>query len=427
MDARIPGVMREANRENNNGSQNKSRADFRLPSSRWGDPEADDLPDITPYLIKKLGDSWNMKNLVDQSPISVIVSAVREHLDVMNPYFDILKDSQESWYQSWSYIYKIAQELDYAAESPDNEKFFSVSDSLRLLELQAHGNLGKADSDWEKAKINYTLEVDRRLAEIADIQKNIDLIKAANDVSSLEKYEEKPASFSSERKTGNPVCFSMFGSLFGCLNKREESVLPAAPQTEQQLKDLRERLLVEYNNNLLFKTNNLNEFADMAPAKPTGYRQELNAVRAKILHQQIDYNRAQSKEVMLHCVRLYVIAFRTYYLVYGDNPLAEEKPYAFASNVTIEKIQDDTDKVAGKAKDIFQQMIKGMKSHFSSLYCLQPDRCGFDKYLDNYNHIKQAEIRGAILAGHATDEMIDVIFPDFESPDIAFRMPSATP
>ena len=201
-------------------------------------------------------------------------------------------------------------------------------------------------------------------------------------------------------------------------------MLKAAKNENQDFQDLRAKLITQYNDEIKFKTDLLNIFGESAPKKSDNYRREWNEIKGKIMHDQIDFYRCQSKDVMLHCIRLYTLAFRTYYLIYGENPVADALSSLDADSRKTEKNYDEQDKLVLKAKDCFKQLVRGMKSNMSMFYCLQPDRCEFNKYLDHYVNIRSNEERDAILAGKATEEMLEKVFPDFESPEEAFKFPA---
>lgn len=402
---------------------------FKLPKIHRRDSEADDLPDITPELMEKLKLMWNIENAVEERPIRVLVDAVRAHLDNINPYFDIMKDTQRTWFECWQFLYKIAQNLDNASESYANLRFYSVPEALRLQELRARMNLGKADTEHQAAVVEFTNELDKRLAEINDLQRKLQEITDAKDMAALSKYEMvygiKPAASVKSASMPKPGCCALIFSLFAPKNRQAQPVVTVdrAQQDAQDFQDLRAKLITDYNYQIQHKTGLYNDYGDNGPTKSDKYRSEWNEIKAKILHNQIDFYRAQSKEVMLHCLRLYVLAIRTYYLVYGENPVADENKTSTIDAGRANHVYDDHDKIVLKAKELFKQMVKGMKGHLSLLYCLQPDRCEFMQYLDNYNNIKSQEDRDAIIAGKAADEVLEKVFPEFESPEEAFQLP----
>ncbi len=399
---------------------------FKLPHLHRKDSEADDLPDITPELMAKLNALWGLEDAVEDRPIHVLVRAVREHLDAINPYIEILKDYQRSWFECWQFMYKIAQNLDQAAEEQLNIKFYSVPESLRMLELRARANLGKDNTEWENAKLEYTIEFDKRRNKLVALEAKVKEITDAKDLTALIKYDvnlhEEPAA--KKTPSRKPGCLSFLYVLFTPKKPVQPPVDVKAKQDEQSFQNLREKLLKRYQDELEFQTNNLNEFGEAAPKKSDKYSSEWKEIKAKILHHQIDFYRGQSKDVMLHCIRLYTLAIRTFYLIYGENPIADAKEQAMFEQKRIKQIYDDQDKLVMKAKECFKQMIKGLKSHLSLFYCLQPDRCEFTKYLSNYANIPKQEDRDAILAGKAEDDILEKVFPEFEAPEEAFKLPT---
>lgn len=399
---------------------------FSLPSFRRKYDDADDMPDITPELSAKLNDLWDGEEVDEDRPVRTLIAAVRGHLDAINPYIENLKDSQRSWYECWRFLYKIALSLDNASENAKFDRLYAAPESLYLQEVRARMNLGLADIEWEEAKRKYIDEIDKRGAEIAALNVKIKEVSEATEMSALAKYNKKPAAKKSDVVSSPKVtCWTSFLSFFAPRSRAPQQVpaVAAVPQDAAEFQSLRERLLKEFNDELIFKTKNLQEYADIAPTKTTKYREAYNEVKAKLLHDKIDYYRCQNKEVMLHCLRLYVLAFRTYYLIYGESPFTDSKQ-AVSPLTRIKQVYDEQDKSVLKAQELFKQMVKGMKVQMASFYCLQPDRCDFNKYLDNYNNIPKSEDRDAILSGKAPDEIIDMVFPEFEAPEVAFQMPS---
>jgi hypothetical protein len=359
----------------------------------------------------------------------VFPGAVRAHLDNINPYFEVMKDYQRTWFECWQFLYKIAQNLDHASEEFANQRFYSVPESFRLQELRARMNLGKADIEHQKAVNEFTNELDKRSAELADLQKKLKEITEAQDLAALAKYDManavKPSASVKNTSSPKPGCCALFFSIFAPKKQQVQpvTVVDRSQQDAQNFQDLRAKLITDYNFQIQHKTGLYNDYGDNGPRRSDKYRSEWNEIKAKILHNQIDFYRAQSKEVMLHCLRLYVLAIRTYYIVYGENPVADEKKSSVLDASRTKHVYDDQDKIVLKAKDLFKQMVKGMKSHMSLLYCLQPDRYEFSKYLDNYNNIQSQEDRDAVLAGKAGDDVLEKVFPEFESPEEAFQLP----
>lgn len=399
---------------------------FSLPSFRRKYDDADDMPDITPELSAKLNDLWDGEEVDEDRPVRTLIAAVRGHLDAINPYIENLKDSQRSWYECWRFLYKIALSLDNASENAKFDRLYAAPESLYLQEVRARMNLGLADIEWEEAKRKYIDEIDQRGAEIAAINIKIKEVTEATEMSALAKYNKKPSAKKSDvASSPKATCWTSFLSFFSPRSRAPQQVAAAVvvQQDAAEFQSLRERLLKEFNGELVFKTKNLQEYADAAPTKTTKYREAYNEVKAKLLHDKVDYYRCQNKEVMLHCLRLYVLAFRTYYLIYGESPFTDSKQ-AVSPLSRIKQVYDEQDKSVLKAQDLFKQMVKGMKVQMASFYCLQPDRCDFNKYLDNYNNIPKSEDRDAILSGKAPDELIDMVFPEFEAPEVAFQVSS---
>ncbi len=365
---------------------------------------ADDLPDITTEKMQKLAKKWRMGEARDAIPIRIIINAVREHLDEMNPYFQVLKKAEQTWYENWRLLYDIAHKLDLVCRYSAETRIYSVPVELVEQEAQAERDLRKGDIEWEDLKYAYSTEIDRRQAEILEIEKKIALIQEINDVATLSSYDLCNKNKISKKKSAG--FFSSFCGCCHCCNNVDESDL----QDPDAIKDLREHLLLEYRDNLVFKTKSLQEYADDAPPKPMQYRQALNDIKAKIYHLRIDFYRCQSKEAMLQCIRLYTVAMRLYYQIYGESPVVDSKP-------GIQKIIGDSDAVIANVKALFKQMIRGMRGHLSLLYCLQPNRVSFTTYLENFNLIKDQGVRDALLSGKENHKILSQLFVDYELPD----------
>jgi hypothetical protein len=399
---------------------------FKLPkNSKKRDSQDDDLPDITPELMQRLDAMWNMENVYEERPMREFVNAVREHLDAINPYLEILKENEKSWYECWRFLYKIAQELDYASELSANDKFYFMPESLRQEELSARLNLANADAEWDVVKNDYIMDVEKLREDIVKITNKLKDISSAKDLYILQMLDVTKPAIAGAQSTGGG-CISNFFALFGGKRASQSAIVtPVLVKPEDSVAKiiaLRERLLREQNAELEAKNNELNKLAGAEPPRKDQYRNDWNAIKAKIMHDQIESYRCQTKGVMLHSIRLYVLAIRTYFLIYGENPLAKVKTSLSEAKQPIRKISGNSDVTAGKAKALFRQMVRGMKSNLSLFYCLQPDRCYFNEYLENYNRISDTEQRDAILAGIEIEESLNRIFPQFESPEVNLGM-----
>lgn len=393
---------------------------FAMNSQRRRDSEADDLPDITPELMKKLDTMWD-DDAHDQ-PVQCLVIALRGHMDSINPYMETLRDSNRAWYECWKFLYQIAQQLDLALQNESGKKYYSIPEKLKLEEMRARLDLGKTETDWAAAKERHFDKLDQIQREIRDLEAKLKSVKEADDLVTLTKYELNPGDFVKPTLTSRkPGCFSAFSTLFA-RKPRRPVVKTEEKQDPAEVQSVRDRLIREYEDQIRAKTNLYNVAGENIPAKPEKYRDAWNMAKAKMLHVKIDYYRCQSKEVMLHCLRLYILAFRTFYLIYGENPLVDtEQPIPVTMAVSV--LKDGSDNPVLKAKALFRQMVRGLKCQFGKYYCLQPDRHEFTRYLDHYNSIHQAEMRDAILAGVADEKMLEKVFREYEAPEEAFALP----
>ena len=74
------------------------RVRFAIPSSHRKYSDADDLPDIDKFVMRSLEQTWVPKVLSKRSPLSQVVNAFRKHYDVIQPYMQVLKNTQPGWY-----------------------------------------------------------------------------------------------------------------------------------------------------------------------------------------------------------------------------------------------------------------------------------------------------------------------------------------
>ena len=413
---------------------------FKLPKINRKDNEADDLPDITPELTERLRSLWSLEDVFEEQPARMLVDAVTEYRNALNPYMETLSVTKLEWFQCWQRIYTIILDLANAVDSDRSDRFYSIPEALLMREKLASGNLGKADSDLEEARQVYVTEFDRRREELVALQAKIKEIENAKDTVTLDKLDTSITSVQrlrNQQAVAKSECLSSFFSFFSCCQRSVDAPPAAAvatnttPQDQQVLQTKREKLLADYKHELTFKTDLLNEFGDRAPTRTDNYQTDLNEIKARIFHDKIDFYRCQSKDIMLHCLRLYVLSFRIYYLLYGEDPLLDPKKLAFQPKPKIKQLRDDVDiqrdQTLLKSKELFRQMMRGMKSHLNSFYCLQPDpdRCSFTNYLDNYTRIPKEEERDAILSGLATEEVLEKVFRDFETRNDGMR-PSLT-
>jgi hypothetical protein len=124
---------------------------------------------------------------------------------------------------------------------------------------------------------------------------------------------------------------------------------------------------------------------------------------------------------MLHCVRLYALTVRVYFKIYNDNPVQGPK------EGQVEKVFNENEKGILNAKELFRQMVRGMKSHLNDYYCEQEqsDRCEFSYYMNNYQENLSEDEQDSLIAGKASAKVIDKLFPDFAAAEQA--LPSLQP
>ena len=364
--------------------------------------DADDLPDITERDINRLKLLWLPDVTQEEYPMRLLLKCIQQHLDMINPYFNALKDTQPTWYNGWRNLHKITQALSATLEVYKGMRFYAAPEDLTLAAAKANSNLHKADVEWELEKMQYSAEIDKRQKEIADIQANIKIISESNNFEVLNRYDVRKQ----PGPKAKPGCFSIFSSLF------RRAPAGTQQQDDAKLKLLRDRLLLEYNDNLIFKTNSLREFSEVPPAKTDHYQYELDHVMAELAHHKAEFYRCQSRDVMLHCLRIYLIASRLFDQVYSQN---DDKLAPYNHKTATLKVREDDYKIAGKAKALFQQLIEGMYSGFYEFYCMQPSRYEFSQYLQNFNQIHMKETQEMILNGNASEEVLQLIFTEYAS------------
>jgi hypothetical protein len=397
-------------------ASNNSKSVRKFPTRRKvRGSEADDLPDITPQLLTDLQSHWKTDDVLEEPPARRLASAVREHMDVIKPYIDAVKEQEEEWGNNLLGIYQIAQTLEFSAEAYNSERTYSVPSELKIREIQANMDLGKIDGEWETAKLDYAVEIDKRQAELVAIKKKMQDIHEAKDVATLLKLQWVPDHLLNKP---DPKSSSLFSSWFG---QHKKDVSPT-PVSEEQLENLRAGLLKEHQDYYIFKNNSLTEYLEQAPTKPVKYRRILNEVKAEIIYDQIKFLRRLDLPTMLNCVRLYVLAFRTYYQIYHENPFSLSTANKMAEKPKIALILNEADLTVLKAKSAFQQLVNGMRDQLENFYCLQPCRCDFNYYLDNFNNIQDVAVRDAILCGKQDDTMLENVFPKFSVPEEALPM-----
>ena len=261
------------------------------------DSEADDLPDITPAIMKKAKDLWKVDHHSNELPIRRFIHAFRVHYDVIDPYFSVLQQTNGNWYQYWSYLYEIAQQLENAVNGEKFERYYSVPLHLEKRRAELHNNAMQAKLDYENEYNKYQDEISRRQLEIAEIQKTINLIAEAKGLDTLTAYDHpamKPVP-----DAGKPG----FGSVILTLFKRSPKPAPAIPvvsEKDNQFRVLRDRLLVEYNANLRVKNEELEQYVNYSAPKKS--KRIMNAKKketlADIRHHKLEFYRCQSPDVM---------------------------------------------------------------------------------------------------------------------------------
>lgn len=372
--------------------------------------EADDLPDITPELLAELEAIWRHDDNIDQPYCDVLIKAVQGYFDAMNPYFETIKTTKADWWRGWSLMMEIVQMLYLATSDPANNQYYSIPDILRIKEIQARMNLDQDESDWLAMMDEYTTRLDKIREEIVAVQDKINLINTTKDWAVLKGLDKTTEAKPTPVSTSKPSFWSFFipkSQRTTVVEVKTSDPLPAS----EEWQSMQARLLAQYNQELANKSSMYNDFAETSPKKPSYYRSEWNQVRAKIFHHQLEAARCQTKDVMLQCLRLYVLAFRIYFVIYNENPLTDtNKPHSEPIKKILDKQDMQAEHTMAKIKLIYQKFFQGMDALMKQLYCKTPDRCDFSEYLNKFNHLSSEAERSAVLAGHASEEVLQQIF-----------------
>lgn len=379
---------------------------MRMPKHLPRETDADDKPDLPANYLKELEILWFIDSKSDEKPIARFLNAWRQHVDVIYPYFEDCEQFHQDWYERMNKIYQVMKEMEDSVMLAKDRRFYSIPHFLEQKEINARLALSQNDAQYLAATRHYPEEIDRRQAEILETERIIKLIESTADKEVIAKIK-RPALPNNEK----PVKVTGLSSLFSRKSKRE------APT--------RDELLAEYKQNLAHQMRSLEIFRNDAPAKPTKYSEEYLEALADIKFHWLDFYSCQTKEVMLQCVRAYVLAYTTYYQVYLEYPNEEDRDIIHLHDRRIQQIQDDQmlsedERFARKAKACFKQMLEGMKSNLLLFYCQQPDRRDFIRYLDNFKKIPDNKVRAAIIAGNDDPTIIDKVFPNFQTQMDAF-------
>lgn len=312
----------------------------------------------------------------------------------------------KDWFERINKMYQVMKEIEDSLMLAKDNRFYSIPHLLEQKEINARLALSQSDAGYLAATRHYPEEIDRRQAEIMETERIIKLIESTADTNVLAQIK-RPVLTNKEK----PVKLTGLSSLFSRKSNR------AAPT--------RDELLAEYQQNLAYQKKSLEIFRNDAPAKPTKFAEDYLDALADIKFHWLDFYGCLSKEVMLQCVRAYVLAYATYYQIYLEYPNEEDRDIVHLHDRRIQQIQDEQtlsedELLAKKAKACFKQMLEGMKSNLLLFYCQQPNRRDFIRYLDNFKKIPDNKVRAAIIAGNDDPTIIDKVFPNFQTQMEAF-------
>ncbi len=370
------------------------------------DTESDDKPDLPANYLKELEVLWFIDSKSEEKPIARFLNALRQHMDAIYPYFEDTEKCHKDWYERINKLYQVMKEIEDSIMLVKDRRFYSIPHLLEQKEINARLAVSQNEAKYLLATRHYPDEIDRRQTEIQETERIIKLIEstADKDVLAQIKRPVNPALDKSTKVTG-------LASLFSRKSKKETLT--------------RDELLAEYQQNLLYQKKSLELFRNNAPAKQLHFAEDHLEALADIKFHWLDFYSCQSKEVMLQCIRAYVLAYSTYYQIYLEYPNEEDRDIIHPYDRRIQQIQDEQllsedERFAKKAKVCFKQMLDGMKSNLLLFYCQQPNRRDFIKYLDNFKKIPDNKVRAAIIAGNDDPTIIDKVFPNFQTQMEAF-------
>lgn len=370
------------------------------------DTDADDKPDLPPSYLKELDVLWYIDSKSEDKPAVRFLNALRQHIDAIYPYFEDAEKQHPDWYDRINKMYQVMNGIENSLRLTKDERFYSIPNQLEQRELSARLAASQNDAKYLAATRHYPEEIDKRQMEIQESEKIIKLIESTVDTNILAQIK-RPV-ISGKEKSAKATGLS---SLFSRKSKKESLT--------------KEELLAEYQQHLAFQKKSLEIFRNDAPEKSLRFAEDHLEALADIKFHWLDFYSCLSKDVMLQCVRAYVLAYSTYYQIYLEYPIDEDRDIIHLHDRRIQQIQDDKplsddELFAHKAKACFKQMLEGMKGNLMMFYCEQPNRRDFIKYLDNFKKIPDNKVRAAIIAGNDDPTIIDKVFPNFQTPMDAF-------
>lgn len=370
------------------------------------DGESDDKPDLTSSYLKELNTLWFVDSKSDEKPLTRFLIAMLQHVEAIFPYFEDSIKSRKDWFERINAIYRVMEDIENAQRAARDVRFYSVPRDLEQREISARFNLSKEKAKFDAAMQHYPAEIDRREEEIREIGKIIQLIESTVDTQVISNIK-RPAN--AGRDTQAPV--SGVASIF---KRKPKNVVVT-----------KEQLLEEYKQHLAFQRKALEIFRNDAPTKSSQQEDVYLEALADIKFHWLDFYSCLGKEVMMHCMRAYVLAYNMYYQVYLEYPNEEDRELIHVQDRRMsakheQQTMSHDEQLAKKAKVCFLQMLDGMKSNLLCFYCLQPNRRDFNKYLDNFKKISDSKSRQLFLAGNEDPVNVEKVFPNFQTPIEAF-------
>lgn len=407
--------------------------------------EADGIPDITPQDMLVLNELWNASLNGEILPSQAFIQAFTRHYAVLKPYMGKLEASHDDWVAYWTLIYRSLLDLKVASARYDMHRHYSEPFYLHWNRERAKGDMLNVQNAYALAQEDFYSEIEWRNTEISYMYKLIEAVQSAEDFDAIQKVQQErrrlenaglearkvsrfvatsQAAKDGALPTRRETFFSKFMSFFPCLQKNKDDVeLPKAAATPEQkaeqLKKVKDDLITLYNAQI----EGMQAEEDSISLKIPGdeYKRKYEKAEDESLHHRLLASREQGKEVMYHCLRLYALSVRLYYMMYGENPVdlsLDRKEPVKSSN---RPIYDSSAVIISKVQDMFRQMIRGAKSNLDLFYCLQPDKVFFQDYFANFNEMQNSDDRLSFLRGDNKPEVLDKVFVEFETPEEAYN------
>lgn len=412
----------------NLGRKNAKRVTFDLPEDNFED--ADDLPDIDDDVQRRLNKLWLPKIYDNERPTQQVIDAVQEHIAVIDPYMDVLKEAQPGTHEMWQFMYDITLELANDVSDFEHKRFYSEPDRVKRNRLLAETNEERGREDYESYSKVYLEQLELRELEIKAIKSlyvDIAEAKTVKDVNEILRirteielnareaiHNHTVGNFGNalRERNENRTCIDKF------FNKKVKPLLKANAKP-QEIAEVLQKLKDEFESDVRLKEEEFNNVPN--PAMDGNLHEYTLKARAASLSDKLDFYRSQNRDVMMHCIRLYVIAFRTYVKLYGESPIQMDDDKGKGESIPL--IYGEEKESIFKVKPTFQKLVQGLKNNFDLYYCFQPDRYYFQEYLYNFNKFLNKDERDALLRGEFKDELMDKVFPEFETPTEAFVLP----